>query len=1167
MADHNINININQPSATGTGGAGGSFASTVSDVNNLTAALNTLTAKMEEVSTKSRESSDKSKKSILDYSGSYSQLRNEIASTRVELSKELDLLNQLRSARIQENNAIESQKIKVSELESKLNTLNSQQRTYISTLGNTTSASIMSGNAIKQMMGAFGYTAGIFGAILALKQIYGIVSDFQDQNKKLQSILGETSNGMKELSQSAIELGSRSIFGAEGITKMQIEFAKMGESKQAIEEMQSAIVNLATVTQYDLGDSATMVTMILKNFRMPASQATEVVDQLGYAFTHSRVNIENFSEAMKYIAPIAKDAGISFKDMLAVLMALSMQNITGSLAGTSFANVLSKIENNTSKMNKTFNIGATSLEGLLSGLDKMNNTGSTFQDVVKGIDKRALATFSTLKDGTDVVRGFDKDLDHATGTMEKMKDIQLESLTNRVKLLDSQWKSFVLSIESGEGELGKFFSAFIDEVSATLFTMRGGQTEAIKSAKDAMTDVQSFLHFAQVHTDSQMVETMGGFVAKLTGYIKMTDNAGIQSAYTQKKNADELIKGLDEITAAKSKMLTQYATPMANKAYDEQFAKLHNVKEATDESIKSLKAQQAAWEVGSVKYQVYGRAIELIKAQMNIEPPKPPDLTEKIKYLEELKKVDLADLENKKKLAEQEIQLTADKSDQERLIKLSDYSFDIAIQAKTHDWEVQIAEAGKIDAKNLAKWKEDEAKINANKTIILANQMNIDLMAIDDKRRIALMKANSTLTEENKTTQIEILKDQESFALDQIAKEKEVNDELIKQTTFGNNQKLQLQINAFNEEKKTLDTKYAYDIEISRLTIEKEKQIIEDKYAYDIANLKVSGDKTKQMIDDQHTTDLAQLKVASEKNKQITEEHLLALKALYAKYNTEILKFQHDHPLAFALGFTDEDTLSKFNSAIGQMKTGIKSLVDAWKSGTDDIVSQYDRQVSEAQSALDTELQLSGQGYASNVTLKRKELADIKSARDSAMKEQIAAERAQLAIDNAMTISDMVVTFANILKNTSKLGLLAIPLTIAAGATIWGMFEQWKSLLAKEKVVTFGSGGEIYGQSHSSGGVMINAEGGEYVVNRKSTMKYKPLIDAINKDDRIVLDRMYLQNIRGGTMKHTVSLDDSKDLKAIRSLLEKQGKTVEFQNGFRIERFGNTTTRIKINYN
>jgi len=56
------------------------------------------------------------------------------------------------------------------------------------------------------------------------------------------------------------------------------------------------------------------------------------------------------------------------------------------------------------------------------------------------------------------------------------------------------------------------------------------------------------------------------------------------------------------------------------------------------------------------------------------------------------------------------------------------------------------------------------------------------------------------------------------------------------------------------------------------------------------------------------------------------------------------------------------------------MKTGIKSLVDAWKSGTDDIVSQYDRQVSEAQSALDTELQLSGQGYASNVTLKRKEL-------------------------------------------------------------------------------------------------------------------------------------------------------------------------------------------------
>jgi len=39
-----------------------------------------------------------------------------------------------------------------------------------------------------------------------------------------------------------------------------------------------------------------------------------------------------------------------------------------------------------------------------------------------------------------------------------------------------------------------------------------------------------------------MVETMGGFVAKLTGYIKMTDNAGIQSAYTQKRTPMNLLK-------------------------------------------------------------------------------------------------------------------------------------------------------------------------------------------------------------------------------------------------------------------------------------------------------------------------------------------------------------------------------------------------------------------------------------------------------------------------------------------------------------------------------------------------------------------------------------------------------------------------------------------------
>lgn len=51
---------------------------------------------------------------------------------------------------------------------------------------------------------------------------------------------------------------------------------------------------------------------------------------------------------------------------------------------------------------------------------------------------------------------------------------------------------------------------------------------------------------------------------------------------------------------------------------------------------------------------------------------------------------------------------------------------------------------------------------------------------------------------------------------------------------------------------------------------------------------------------------------------------------------------------------------------------------------------------------------------------------------------------------------------------------------------------QWKDLWPFEE------GGKISGAAHSNGGVLINAEGGEYIVNKNSTSKYLSLLEMIN---------------------------------------------------------------------
>jgi len=73
---------------------------------------------------------------------------------------------------------------------------------------------------------------------------------------------------------------------------------------------------------------------------------------------------------------------------------------------------------------------------------------------------------------------------------------------------------------------------------------------------------------------------------------------------------------------------------------------------------------------------------------------------------------------------------------------------------------------------------------------------------------------------------------------------------------------------------------------------------------------------------------------------------------------------------------------------------------------------------------------------------------------------------------------------------------LAIPF-MAAGAAVAGI------QIAAIKKQKFAEGGEVGGKLHAHGGTDIEAEKGEYVINRRSTSKYKNLIEGINEDNHL----------------------------------------------------------------
>jgi hypothetical protein len=120
---------------------------------------------------------------------------------------------------------------------------------------------------------------------------------------------------------------------------------------------------------------------------------------------------------------------------------------------------------------------------------------------------------------------------------------------------------------------------------------------------------------------------------------------------------------------------------------------------------------------------------------------------------------------------------------------------------------------------------------------------------------------------------------------------------------------------------------------------------------------------------------------------------------------------------------------------------------------------------------------------------------------------KIAAEKTKQAkLDKAAAIFTAVInTAAEVTKNIANPVLAAI--TAAAGLVQIG-------IIAATPIPKFKKGGMVGGRSHEAGGTLIEAERGEYVVNKNSVMRNRRELDAINTSSaafKRLIDERYVR--------------------------------------------------------
>ncbi|HFK1645629.1 TPA: phage tail tape measure protein [Klebsiella pneumoniae] len=347
----------------------------------------------------------------------------------------------------------------------------------------------LAGNAAA--MGAAGVgmaTTGTLAGVALMKPGY----DFAQKNSELQAVLGvaKDSAEMTALRKQARLLGDNTAASADDAAGSQIIIAKAGGDVAAILAATPVTLNMALANRRTMEENAQLLLGTKNAFQLSNDRVAHIGDVLSATMNKSAADFQGLSDALTYLAPVARTAGVSLEQAAAMTGVLHDNNITGYMAGTGSSAVVSRLQA------PTGNAWEALKELGVKAADSKGDMRPIFS-ILKEID----ASFNRNKLGSSQ-RG------------EYLKTIFGEEALK---------SSNVLIQAASSGKLDKLTAAFMasdgktNELVKVMQNNLGGDFKEFQSAYEA---VGTDLFDQQESSLRKLVQTATGYVLKLDKWIQ-----------------------------------------------------------------------------------------------------------------------------------------------------------------------------------------------------------------------------------------------------------------------------------------------------------------------------------------------------------------------------------------------------------------------------------------------------------------------------------------------------------------------------------------------------------------------------------------------------------------------------------------------------------------------
>lgn len=271
--------------------------------------------------------------------------------------------------------------------------------------------------AVSAALGAISGARVFGGAIRSAKEFEAALSD-------IRAVTGATADEMEQMRAASEAASQATAFSAHEAAGALGELARASGSAQAAIAQLPATLNLAQAAGIGASEAANILTTTITQFGLAATDAARVADLFAREANSTQDTVSGLGLAMSYVAPLARQLGMSLEDATATLGALAEQGFRGERAGTALRNVFSALQDPTSKFREALNSLGISGNDFSAILEQLAARGEEGKTALLSLDAAARpAIMSLVNTGGAGLRKLREDLRQAGGEAARTAEV------------------------------------------------------------------------------------------------------------------------------------------------------------------------------------------------------------------------------------------------------------------------------------------------------------------------------------------------------------------------------------------------------------------------------------------------------------------------------------------------------------------------------------------------------------------------------------------------------------------------------------------------------------------------------------------------------------------------------------------------------------------------